>query len=253
MFICARFGIVTGFLVLATTLSPLPLCAQGRTAGPAAPTAIVSGTLSDPAGGAAERTLLTISGRNGNRPFFRQARTDDTGRFQFDDIPPGDYILTTPTTDFIEPHTIVVNAGTMNVDVHMRPDETAVDVRVCRDCRGAARPPAAPKDATPAETEIYAPAEPEEGWDVFNATVLPYPSSLQGTRVEGTVTLDGRINPDGSTGGLRVVSSSNPQLAQAALDLVTPRRWRAARVRGAAVETALHVTVEFMLKDDPWR
>jgi TonB family protein len=135
----------------------------------------------------------------------------------------------------------------------MRPDETAVDVRVCRDCRGAARPPAVPKDATPAETDIYAPAEPEEGWEAFNATVLPYPSSLQGTRVEGTVTLDGRINPDGSTGELRVVSSPNPQLAQAALDVVTQRRWRAARIRGAAVETALHVTVEFMLKDDPSR
>jgi len=58
------------------------------------------------------------------------------------------------------------------------------------------------------------------------------------------------LSTDGSSAGLRVVSSTDQRLTDIALPLLQAQRWKAARVRSTPVEVPLHVTVEFSIYGD---
>ncbi|HVZ20068.1 MAG TPA: TonB family protein, partial [Vicinamibacterales bacterium] len=71
--------------------------------------------------------------------------------------------------------------------------------------------------------------------------VIPtYPRLLQNARIPGTVVLDATIEPDGSIGDVRVLSSTNDQFAQAAVAAV--KQWQYAPIGFEGIVT---VTVNF--------
>jgi TonB family protein len=179
-----------------------------------------------------------------------QTRTDERGAFRFTGVAPGTYRLTTPVTDFIAPDVVEVSASNAPLEARLAMDETAVNIRVCRDCRDSwfklpALAIGVPGDGPSASA--LARAEPAEGWDAFNQRPLSYPAGLKTLKVEGTVALEGVIRPDGTTGDLQVASSPSAQLTAAAVALVQSQRWRPARVRTTPVQVPLHATVEFTL------
>jgi TonB family protein len=69
-----------------------------------------------------------------------------------------------------------------------------------------------------------------------------YPALLQAARVTGRVIIDATINPDGTIGEVKVLSSSNQAFAQSAIDAV--KQWRYAPI---GVQGILTVTVNFTL------
>ena len=69
-----------------------------------------------------------------------------------------------------------------------------------------------------------------------------YPALLQTARVTGHVILDAIINPDGTIGEVKVLSSSNQAFAQSAIEAV--KQWRYTPI---GFQGVLTVTVNFTL------
>jgi TonB family protein len=64
--------------------------------------------------------------------------------------------------------------------------------------------------------------------------------------VEGEVTLEGRIGADGVLTSVRVLSTADAALANAALDAVRNMRWEPARLRGVPTDVPLTITIEVL-------
>ena len=216
-------------------------------------TATLAGTIYDPLGRPAEHTLILLASSDPSASL--QTRTDASGRFLFDGLPPGMYGLITPASDQIEPGVAELTANTrIDLDVRLSIEPTAYNLRVCRDCKADDYKlvELIRTEATKARDEqsaaILAAAEPEEGWNTFNERPLGYPPGLRGTRLQGAVVIDGTITADGVVANLQVISSPDTRLTAAALDLVQAQHWRPARVRTMPVESPLHATVEFTIR-----
>jgi TonB family protein len=69
-----------------------------------------------------------------------------------------------------------------------------------------------------------------------------YPALLQTARVTGHVILDAIINPDGTIGEVKVLSSSNQAFAQSAIEAM--KQWRYTPI---GFQGVLTVTVNFTL------
>lgn len=207
-------------------------------------------TLYDPFGMPAEHMLLVLSSQEG-KSSFTTIRTDANGRWRFTGITPGRYLLTTPITDSILPFMVQVNAGEQMVDARLGLDPVAANIRVCRDCKDAwFKLPASIENGFTRDEQsaaIIASAEPAEGWTAFNERPRRYPAEMRRSTLEGTVVVDGVIAADGRSANLRVTSSPDPMLANAALTYVQQQRWTPAHVRSTPVEVPLNVTVEFSL------
>jgi TonB family protein len=241
-------------LLLASVGGPRVAGAQGSPAATSPGTASLSGTLYDPLGQPADHVTLTLGVVDGVDP--RTLRTDANGRYRFEGIQPARLWLTTPATDFVTPAVIEVKLGENALDVHLGVDETAATWRVCANCKAAdwTLPGSIRGSFTSTRDEasvaIVSPAEPEEGWDAFNERPLPYSAAMKASKLEGTVTIDGKIMTDGTSASLQVRSSTDPRLTDAALALVQQQRWRPARVRTTPVDVPLHATVEFSIYGD---
>jgi len=74
-----------------------------------------------------------------------------------------------------------------------------------------------------------------------------YPKSAQNAGVEGTVHLQGIISADGTLQGLRVVSSNDRDLANAALEAVSQWRYQPTLLNNEPVQVLTEIDVEFKL------
>jgi len=214
-------------------------------------TASLAGIVYDPNGKPAENLLLTLIGRES--AISLNVRSDAAGRFQAAAIAPGPYLLRTPVTDLLSPALLELKSGQNVVEAHMELDDTAVLIRVCRECKTAdyRLPAAITHEFTDQRDELSAAilrrAEPEEGWDAFNQRPFPYPPSMKTSKLEGSVEIEGTIATDGASNNLEVVSSTDDRLTEAAMQLARPLRWHPARLRSLPVPVPLRVTVEFSL------
>jgi hypothetical protein len=221
---------------------------------PAGEPAALVGTVFDPAGKPAEDLLLTLTGRESDVSL--RVRTDADGKYRFPPVSPGQYLLRTPATDLITPSSVELARGENVVDARLAVDDTAVLIRVCRECKPAdyRLPDRIKGDFTNQRDEqsaaIVARAEPEEGWDAFNERPFSYPPGMKNSKLEGVVEIEGTIATDGSAINLNIVDAPDPRLREIALSLARDQRWRPARIRATPVEVPLRVTVEFSIYGD---
>jgi len=214
-------------------------------------TAALTGIVYDPNGRPAENLLLTLIGRESDVSL--NVRSDAAGRFQVTPIAPGPYLLRTPVTVLLSPALLELKNGANTVEAHMALDDTAVLIRVCRECKPAEYrlPEAIKHEFTDQRDEMSAAilrrAEPEEGWDAFNERPFPYPAAMKTSKLEGSVEIEGTIAVDGASTSLEVVSSTDARLTDAAMQLAQQLRWHPARLRSTPVEVPLRVTVDFSL------
>jgi TonB family protein len=135
----------------------------------------------------------------------------------------------------------------------MELDDTAVLIRVCRECKPAEYrlPDAIKHEFTTQRDEMSAAilrrAEPVDGWDDFNERPFRYPAAMKNSKLEGSVEIRGVIGIDGSTINLEVSSSTDARLTDAAVEYARQLRWLPARLRSTPVQVPLHVTVEFSI------
>lgn len=167
--------------------------------------------------------------------------TGDVGDFRFDALVPGDYSLRVESPGFVtylkrrleikssqtSRENITLSVGNMNESVTItatgQPKRSAGSVQRIR-----------------------------VGGNVKAANLVSqvrpiYPESAQNAGVEGTVHLQGIISADGTLQGLRVVSSNDRDLANAALEAVSQWRYQPTLLNGEPVQVLTEIDVEFKL------
>jgi TonB family protein len=85
--------------------------------------------------------------------------------------------------------------------------------------------------------------------NLVNPVKPVYPAELQRGGVQGTVAIEAILSKDGLVTNIRVVSSPDPGLTQAALDAVKQWRYRPTVLNGENVEVQTTIEVNFSLKD----
>ena len=76
---------------------------------------------------------------------------------------------------------------------------------------------------------------------------LIYPAHAEASGIEGTVLLQAVVLMDGGIGGLTVLSSPDPGLAEAARESVSQWRYQPTLLNGQPVEVITTVSVKFRL------
>jgi TonB family protein len=243
--------------VVAAALAAWTSAVAAAHPGQALPAAL-SGTVYDPSGGvipgvtltlssSAQRTLSTAGGTitvtEPQQP-ASQATTDNAGRFSFQGIAPGRYVLSTALPGFHQLHE--------EFDLKTAPDwDRAVTLQVgtLRETISvsATRTFAAP--AAPAANAIRVGGNirvPLKLHDVRPA----YPESMRAEGREADVQLEATIAGDGSVSAAHVVSAQiHPDFAIAAIDAVRQWRYSPTLLNGKPIEVVMTVTVRFSLSD----
>jgi beta-lactamase regulating signal transducer with metallopeptidase domain len=207
----------------------------------AADTGAIWGYVYDPLGERAAGITITLDNNvidNGKGPFgppmVLATKTDALGHYRFENVRPGAYVLA-PDVAWAKSKSVWVRpSGTAQNDIWVAFDTVATAIFVNTNTRGPARVVETP---SPRAGAVTGPAH-------VRRSNLPFPAGL---RLAGDVIVEGHIGLDGQAHGIRVVSATDPELARAALSIVSEERWEPARVRGAPLEVPLRVTVVFRL------
>ncbi|TBV12305.1 energy transducer TonB [Stutzerimonas kirkiae] len=109
-------------------------------------------------------------------------------------------------------------------------------------------PPPLPEPPPPAPPPAPAPKASKDAV-ALSQSVPVYPRQARQAKIEGQVTLELLIRPDGSVASARVLSSKPPRLFDsAALDAVKKWKFQPRTVDGVAVEQRARQTITFGLK-----
>jgi TonB family protein len=200
----------------------------------------LSGTVYDTTGAVLPQAAVTIEDAQSAR---RTVTSDSTGRFEFDAVPPGRYVLETNLLGFqplryqIElrqardwERTLTMQVGTLEENIRVT----------------AQRPPSA---VTPSGSGRRL----EVGGNIKVphklVDVKPiYPESMRETGQEGLVTLQAIIGVDGSVASASVLTTQvHPDFANAAIDAVRQWRFSPTLLNGVPIEVSMKVTVVFSL------
>ena len=237
--------LVAGAIALmATTVGNAWIHAQSQAI--AASAATVTGTLYDPLGQPAADLPITLDNNidGGDSeplatPVLLETRTDANGRYRFDNVPRGSYVVTPAIAWARSSPVTVSNGGANDTDVRITFDTVVTGLMMLP----GGRPPTASIVFPPRgrQSETLSVRGPEH----VNLWNRPYPDALQQTRREGVVVVDGDIGTDGKATHLRVTAADHVELANAALAAIEQERWEPARVRGVAIEVPLRVTLEY--------
>ncbi len=239
---------------------------------------IITGTVSDAKGGVLYHATITI--RDLKSGFTRTVLTNGLGKFTVDQLPPGDYTMTTSLQDFdtaIKEHIEVVAGQQTEVSSRLRLGvivSTSVDISAQASFRTGPRRAATTVSeplqySARSETTISArlPIRSATVTPSANATRVPiriggdvqvgglttsapkpvYPATAFQLGLEGTVVLSASVGIDGHIREIRVVSSTDPVFSDSALSAVQNWIYRPTLVDGVPVETLTSITANFNL------
>ena len=205
----------------------------------------ISGTIFDPSGARVPQANVAITNKGtGAR---ESAETNDTGEFTFSDLSPGEYTLTATKVGFgIFAQNVKLSSekSPSPLNVVLMPGDVlqAIDVTATR--TPGARAPAAP----------FGPKRIRVG-GLIEATKLvkmakpDYPESARAKGIQGVVLLQAVISTEGVPLSLKVISSPDPALSQAAKDAVEEWRYDPTLLNGQPIEVVTTVAVRFHLED----
>lgn len=202
--------------------------------------ATISGTVLDPSGAAIpDASILLI---NPDTSMQQRAMSMPNGKFSFDGLAPGQYILRVKKPGFadlfreytVKADTTVAKAMLMQVG--------RVEQEMTVEGKGNAAPAAVEPNVPPLRI----------GGDVEATKLIKqvppvYPPDARAAGVQGKVTLDAVILKDGTPASLAVVSSPSPALSQSALDAVRQWRYRSTLLNGNPVGVRTTIVVDFEL------
>jgi TonB family protein len=213
--------------------------------------ATFSGSVMDPSNGLIARATLTLT--NASTQAKYEVRSDQTGRYEFAALPPGDYALRVEAPGFVAlTGTLTVSGQNVQRNLSLRVGTLKEHVAVrggpadSTDAQFADRPAAQKRpvaDCRPSSIggDLRAPRKVKHVNPV-------YPAYLQQAGVGGDDVLDVRIGLDGRVAAVDVVSSPNADLSAAAADAVRQWDFDATLLNCAPIEVHMTVTVNFSPK-----
>lgn len=171
------------------------------------------------------------------------AVTNEVGRFDFPALVPGSYSIQAELPGFATyrgPRIEIKSSQSVYQNIFMSVGN--ISQRVVVSTTGQPRPPA--PQVTPRRVRV--------GGNVIAANLISqvkpiYPESAREAGIEGMVHMQGIIGADGSFMTLRVVSSSDVDLAKAALEAVKQWRYKPTLLDGEPIEVQTEIEVEFKL------
>jgi TonB family protein len=214
-----------------------------------------TGQIADPSGGLLPGVTLRLSNRQSGAK--QEVRSDRRGRFEFVGLPAGDYALDAVLagfSNFRETVTFAVGqAAEQNITMQIGAIEETLLVT--------------DGDAYPADygTQTHAGRGRGPGGEGCNAPVTGgiggslkppariynvrpvYPVGSREARVEGTVTMQGRITTSGFVADVRTVDAPAVDLASAATDAISGWRFEPTLLNCQPIDTAMTVRVKFQL------
>jgi TonB family protein len=201
----------------------------------------LTGTVYDPTGAVLPQVDVALVDEKHTR---RRVATDGAGRFEFDQVAAGRYLLETSLLGFAsvrqefalaEPadwnRSITMQVGTLQETISVtatRPSALAAPAQNGRPIGGNIRVPVKLVDKKPV-----------------------YPAAMRESGLEGTVLLDASIGPDGNVLSAKVASPQvHPDFAAAAIEAVRHWRFSPTLLNGSAIEVSMRVSVRFSLTDE---
>jgi TonB family protein len=233
-----RAIVLTAALLLAVTL---PIAAFR--AAQSAPATLV-GSVYDTTGAVLPAVELTLEDANQNTS---KAVTDATGRFYFQKVAPGRYVLAASLPGFRPlrhefelqntrdwDRAITLQVGDLRETIHVRESRVTAP-------RGSAQPQAAKPIRVGGNIRV-----PRKEVDVRPI----YPVSMREAGREGLVPMEAVIGVEGTVTYVRVLSAQvHPDFAMAAVDAVRQWRFSPTLLNGKPVEVVMTVSIEFNLSD----
>ncbi len=198
----------------------------------------VAGAVLDASGAVVPNARLTLAAVEG--PVREQTLTGEAGEFSIPPVPPGAYQLFVEKPGFQRLARLVrIADAPVRLNLVLRLGEVSEELVVTAPRSTSAIPPAVPRrvrvGGNVQAAKLVQQAKPE------------YPQEARDRGAEGGVLLQAVILMDGSIGGLRVLSSPDPALAEAATRAVREWRYQPTLLNGQPVEVVTTVTVNFRL------
>ncbi len=257
-------------VTLALVAVVLPVA--GLLASSQAGSARFSGSVMDTVGRAMPNLALVLTSTQDRTP--HETVSDASGRFQFRDLAPGEYVIEIERAGFDRVQgRVVIDAGQdLEQDVALQVGSVQETITVTSSNAAAPPPPPPPPPATgvdrttappppppapPSKARLHAMREACSDATVGGCleppiklrNVLPqYPPSKRDAGVDARVQLEGRIGTDGFVKGLRLTAPAEGDFAGAAMGAVSAWRFEPTRLGGVPVETPIKIAINFVAR-----
>jgi TonB family protein len=203
--------------------------------------ATIGGSLFDPSGAAIPNAKASLY--NPDTAATQEATTTSDGKFMFDGLPAGEYILRIEKPGFaslfrefnVQPDSKVERGLVLKLG---RAQEQG-NVQAAQGERAAY-----PQPLNPRQLRIGGEAQESK---LIRKVQPVYPVSAKAARVQGKVLLETVISADGVPQEIRVISSPSDDLTQSALDAVRQWPYSSTLLNGAPVEVVTDVLVNYTL------
>ncbi len=203
--------------------------------------ATIGGSLFDPSGAAVSQAKASLY--NPETKATAETTTASDGKFVFDNLPAGPYILRVEKPGFAS----LFREFNVQTDSKL---ERGLTLKLgANQETGNAQVAKGERDAYPQSLD---PHQLRIGGAVAQSNLVTkvqpiYPVSAKTAGTQGTVSLDMVISKEGVPEELRVVSSPSDDLTQSALEAVQQWRYRPTLLNGAPVEVVTNVVVNYTL------
>jgi TonB family protein len=202
--------------------------------------ATIAGSLVDPSGATVTNAKALLY--NPDTAVKQETTTASDGKFAFDNLPAGQYILRIEKPGFaalfrefsVQPDSRVERGLTLKLG--------AVEEQVNVQAKGEAVASTQSPGAKPIRIGGAVQAA-----NLIRKVQPVYPASAKAAGIQGAVLLDMVVSTDGVPEDIRVISSPSDDLTQSALDAVRQWRYQATHLNGMPVEIATEVTVNYTL------
>lgn len=203
--------------------------------------ATISGSLFDPSGAAVSQAKASLY--NPETKATAETTTTPDGKFAFDSLPAGQYILRVDKPGFAS----LFREFNVGADSNL---ERGLTLKL------GTKEETAMTQVTNGERTAYGqssdPRQVRIGGKVAQANLITkvqpiYPASAKAAHIQGTVDLETVISKDGVPEEIRVVSSPDDDITQSALEAVRQWRYRPTLLNGEPVEVVTNVIVNYTL------
>ncbi len=220
----------------------------------------VSGVVTDASGARVPNAIVTLSSR---RPGFSQTvTTNNAGEYAFKGVPPGAYELKVVSPGFQVQFLQHVIVGPAQVPEEYKGKPYRFETRspfipvvlaVGTVAESVVVKAKAPPNLPAKSQNPIAPTRLRVGGNVEAAKLITsrhpeYPEEARVKGIEGTVVLDAVISVEGAPLSLKVISSPEPALSDAATKAVREWRYKPTLLNGEPIEVVTTITVRFELE-----